>query len=105
MCGGGPGPEAYTWDDKTKLTSYVPYEWPVRITRVHGRRVTLERPLPLDVRPEWDPQLTTHVKELMGSGVEGLTLEATETPSNPTSSTRATTGSSSSAPTTAGRTT
>ncbi|MEU5047342.1 glycosyl hydrolase family 28-related protein, partial [Streptomyces griseorubiginosus] len=28
MCGGGPGPEAYFWDDKTKLTSYVPYEWP-----------------------------------------------------------------------------
>ncbi|WP_242644728.1 glycoside hydrolase family 55 protein, partial [Streptomyces laculatispora] len=52
MAGGGPGPEAYYWDDKTKLTSYVPYEWPVRITAVHGRRVTLERPLPLDIRPE-----------------------------------------------------
>ncbi|MFG2553153.1 glycosyl hydrolase family 28-related protein [Streptomyces sp. NPDC048581] len=83
MCGGGPGPEAYTWDDKTKLTSYVPYEWPVRITRVHGRKVTLERPLPLDVRPEWNPQLTTHVPELSGSGVEGLTLEAAETPQQP----------------------
>ena len=32
MSGGGPGPEAYHWDDKTKLTSYVPYEWPVRVT-------------------------------------------------------------------------
>ncbi|MER5427542.1 glycosyl hydrolase family 28-related protein [Streptomyces sp. NPDC002588] len=83
MCGGGPGPEAYSWDDKTKLTSYVPYEWPVRISRVHGRKVTLERPLPLDVRPEWDPQLTTHVQALTGSGVEGLTLEATETPQQP----------------------
>ena len=83
MCGGGPGPEAYTWDDKTKLISYVPYEWPVRITRVHGREVTLERPLPLDLRPEWDPRLTTHVPELTGSGVEGLTLEATETPQQP----------------------
>jgi hypothetical protein len=37
MAGGGPGPEAYRWDDKTKLLSYVPYEWPVRISRVHGR--------------------------------------------------------------------
>lgn len=83
MCGGGPGPEAYVWDDKTKLTSYVPYEWPVRIARVRGRRVTLERPLPLDVRPEWDPRLTTHVPELTGSGVEGLTLEAVETPQQP----------------------
>ncbi|MFF2330082.1 MULTISPECIES: glycosyl hydrolase family 28-related protein [unclassified Streptomyces] len=80
MAGGGPGPEAYYWDDKTKLTSYVPYEWPVRITSVRGHRVTLERPLPLDVRPEWDPRLTTLVTPLTGSGVEGLTLEAVETP-------------------------
>ncbi|MFF1451804.1 glycosyl hydrolase family 28-related protein [Streptomyces sp. NPDC058274] len=80
MSGGGPGPEAYSWDDKTKLTSYVPYEWPVRIARVRGSKVTFERPLPLDVRPEWDPRLTTHVEALTGSGVEGLTLEAVETP-------------------------
>lgn len=83
MCGGGPGPEAYFWDDKTKLTSYVPYEWPVRIARIRGRRVTLERPLPLDVRPEWNPQLTTHVPALTDSGVEGLTLEAAEVPQQP----------------------
>ncbi|MFE2888921.1 glycosyl hydrolase family 28-related protein [Streptomyces sp. NPDC059272] len=83
MAGGGPGPEAYYWDDKTKLLSYVPYEWPVRVAHVHGRKVTLERPLPLDLRPEWNPQLTTHVEELTGSGVEGLTLEAVETPQQP----------------------
>ncbi|UXY20600.1 glycoside hydrolase family 55 protein [Streptomyces cynarae] len=80
MSGGGPGPQAYSWDDKTKLTSYVPYEWPVRVARVAGRKVTFERPLPLDVRPEWDPRLTTHVRELSGAGVEGLTLQAIETP-------------------------
>ncbi|GDY75844.1 hypothetical protein AQJ43_34000 [Streptomyces avermitilis] len=83
MSGGGPGPEAYSWDDKIKLTSYVPYEWPVRIARVRGRKVTFERPLPLDVRPEWDPRLTTHVEALTGAGVEGLTLEAVETPQSP----------------------
>ncbi|MEU3287497.1 glycosyl hydrolase family 28-related protein [Streptomyces longwoodensis] len=83
MAGDGPGPAAYTWADKSKLLSYVPYEWPVRVTRVHGHRVTLERPLPLDVRPEWDPRLTTHVPELTGAGVEGLTLEAVETPQRP----------------------
>jgi hypothetical protein len=83
MAGGGPGPEAYRWDDKTKLLSYVPYEWPVRISRVHGRTVTLERPLPLDVRPEWDPRLTTHAEELTGSGVEGLTLQAVQTQQSP----------------------
>ncbi|MZD07762.1 hypothetical protein GTW43_22150 [Streptomyces sp. SID5785] len=83
MAGGGPGPEAYVWDDKTKLTSYVPYEWPVRIASVRGDRVTLERPLPLDVRPEWDPRLTTHVRALTGAGVQGLTLDVVETPQAP----------------------
>ncbi|MGW3627505.1 glycosyl hydrolase family 28-related protein [Streptomyces sp. NPDC000880] len=80
MAGGGAGPEAYAWDDKTKLTSYVPYEWPVRITAVKRNTVTFERPLPLDVRPEWDPRITTLVTPLTGSGVEALTLEAVETP-------------------------
>ncbi|MFE9450517.1 glycosyl hydrolase family 28-related protein [Streptomyces sp. NPDC006739] len=83
MAGGGPGPAAYYWDDKTKLLSYVPYEWPVRIAHVRGRTVTLERPLPLDLRPEWNPQLTTHATELTGSGVEGLTLDVMETPQSP----------------------
>lgn len=83
MAGGGPGPEAYHWDDKVKLTSYVPYEWPVRIVAIKGRTVTLERPLPLDVRPEWDPRFTTHVRALTGAGVEGLTIEAVETPQSP----------------------
>ncbi|MFK4223864.1 glycosyl hydrolase family 28-related protein [Streptomyces sp. NPDC019890] len=80
MAGGGPGPEAYLWADKTKLTSYVPYEWPVRIAHIKKNRVTFERPLPLDVRPEWDPRIVTLVTPLTGSGVEGLTLEAMETP-------------------------
>ncbi|MER7399489.1 glycosyl hydrolase family 28-related protein [Streptomyces sp. NPDC000151] len=83
IAGDGPGPAAYTWHDKVKLTSYVPYEWPVRIVRIKGRSVTLERPLPLDVRPEWDPRLTTHVPALVGAGVEGLTIEAVETPQSP----------------------
>ncbi|MFF4506528.1 glycosyl hydrolase family 28-related protein [Streptomyces sp. NPDC001401] len=83
MSGGGPGPAAYYWEDKTKLLSYVPYEWPVRIAHVHGHAVTLERPLPLDLRPEWNPQFTTHVRELTGSGVEGLTLRAIPTPQSP----------------------
>ncbi|MFE3161809.1 glycosyl hydrolase family 28-related protein [Streptomyces sp. NPDC059224] len=83
MSGDGPGPAGYSWEDKTKLLSYVPYEWPVRIAAVRGHRVTLERPLPLDLRPEWNPQLTTHVRELTGSGVEGLTLDVVETPQSP----------------------
>ncbi|RPE42823.1 pectate lyase-like protein [Streptomyces sp. Ag109_O5-1] len=83
MSGGGPGPASYYWEDKTKLLSYVPYEWPVRVAAVRGRRVTLERPLPVDLRPEWNPQFTTHVRALTGSGVEGLTLDVMETPQSP----------------------
>ncbi|GAA4913136.1 glycosyl hydrolase family 28-related protein [Streptomyces coeruleoprunus] len=83
IAGDGPGAASYDWSDKTKLTSYVPYEWPVRVTRVQGRTVTLERPLPLDLRPEWDPRLTTLATPLTGSGVEGLTLEAPDVPQAP----------------------
>ncbi len=79
MSGGGPATEAYDWSDKSKLLSYVPYEWPVRVTSVRGRELTLERPLPVDIRPEWNTMITTLVTPLTGSGVEGLTLEAVET--------------------------
>ncbi|WP_078876994.1 glycosyl hydrolase family 28-related protein [Streptomyces sp. 150FB] len=83
VAGGVPGAATYDWDDKTKLTSYLPYEWPVRVISVRGDAVTLERPLPLDARPEWNPRFTTLVTPLTGSGVEGLTLEAVETPQSP----------------------
>ncbi|MFJ4920888.1 glycosyl hydrolase family 28-related protein [Streptomyces sp. NPDC088725] len=83
IAGEGPGARAYDWEAKTKLTSYTPFEWPVRVVAVQGRQVTLERPLPLDVRPEWCPALTTSVAPLTDSGVEGLTLEAVETPQSP----------------------
>ncbi|WP_330175079.1 glycoside hydrolase family 55 protein [Streptomyces sp. NBC_01498] len=83
MSGGGPGTESYDWSDKSKLLSYVPYEWPVRVTSVRGRELTLERPLPVDLRPEWNTLITTLVTPLTGAGVEGLTLEAVETPQSP----------------------
>ncbi|MEU7044363.1 glycoside hydrolase family 55 protein [Streptomyces varsoviensis] len=80
MAGDVEGARDYRWSDKTKLTSYVPYEWPCRVTAVRGRRVTLDRPLPLDVRPAWRPELTTLIRPVTGSGVEGLTLDVVETP-------------------------
>ncbi|MFE2944298.1 glycosyl hydrolase family 28-related protein [Streptomyces sp. NPDC059255] len=83
MCGDVEGTAAYDWSDKTKLLSYAPYEWPVRITAVRGRRVTLDRPLPLDARPEWAPRFTTLVAPVTGSGVEGLTIEMRETTQSP----------------------
>ncbi|WP_435861523.1 glycosyl hydrolase family 28-related protein [Streptomyces milbemycinicus] len=82
MAGDVEGAADYVWADKTKLTSYVPYEWPCRITAVDARRrrVTLDRPLPLDARPAWQPRLTTLVKGVVGAGVEGITLDIVETP-------------------------
>ncbi|MEV6106851.1 glycosyl hydrolase family 28-related protein [Streptomyces sp. NPDC051940] len=80
MCGDIAGTSSYYWENKTKLLSYPPYEWPVRVTAVDGDRVTLDRPLPLDARPEFAPRLTTLVPPVTGSGLESLTVEMTETP-------------------------
>ncbi|MEW1863093.1 glycosyl hydrolase family 28-related protein [Streptomyces sp. NPDC088194] len=74
MAGDVPGAAAYDWSDKTKLLSYLPYEWPVRIVSVDGDEIGLDRPLPLDTRSEWQPTFTTCVRPLTGSGVEGLTI-------------------------------
>lgn len=85
MCGDLPGAARYAWAGKTKLLSYLPYEWPCRITAVdhRRRRVTLDRPLPLDTRPAWRPRLTTHITPLTGAGVEALTLEMPRIPQSP----------------------
>ncbi|MCA1222295.1 glycoside hydrolase family 55 protein [Streptomyces sp. 8L] len=84
MAGGGPGAAAYDWASKTKLTSYPPYEWPVRVAGVLGDVVELERPLPLDVRPEWEPVLAAvSTPPLVGAGVEGLTVEAARAEQSP----------------------
>jgi hypothetical protein len=83
MSGDVDGAASYYWTDKTKLLSYVPYEWPARITSVRGRRVTFDRPLPLDTRSVWQPRITTSIPPLANSGVEGLTIRMTPTPQSP----------------------
>ncbi|MFI7006457.1 glycosyl hydrolase family 28-related protein [Streptomyces sp. NPDC050145] len=83
MCGDVPGTSSYDWSDKTKVTSYVPYEYPVRIVSVEGDLVRLDRPLPLDARPEFRPRFTTSVAPVVSSGVAGITLRMTETPQQP----------------------
>ncbi|RMI42058.1 glycosyl hydrolase family 28-related protein [Streptomyces triticirhizae] len=82
LSGEVPGTADYDWGSCTKLTSYVPHEWPCQLAAVdHGSgTVTLDRPLPLDARPEWEPHLTTLVTPLVGAGVEGLTLRCPEVP-------------------------
>jgi hypothetical protein len=80
MSGDIEGAATYTWTDKSKLLSYVPYEWPARVTQVRGHRVTFDRPLPLDTRLLWQPRITTLIEPIVNSGVEGLTIRMTPTP-------------------------
>jgi hypothetical protein len=79
LCGDIPGTETYVWATKTKLLSYNPFVWPVRIAAVSGTRVTLAQPLPVELRPAWNPRLTTSAPGITGAGVEGLTIQMTKT--------------------------
>lgn len=51
-----------------------------RITALNGNRVSLDRPLRTDVRPEWRPQLRAFEPTVTGSGVENLAFEFPLTP-------------------------
>ncbi|MFF3125136.1 glycosyl hydrolase family 28-related protein [Streptomyces sp. NPDC057908] len=79
MCGDVDGTATYTWSDKTKLLSYAPFNWPVRIASVHGRRVRLAQPLPLPVRAGWRPRISGVPHLMTGSGVEGITIDLVKT--------------------------
>ncbi|WP_435242057.1 glycosyl hydrolase family 28-related protein [Streptomyces cucumeris] len=79
MCGDIPGTAKYPWAKKTKLLSLTPFVWPVRIAKVNGDRITLAQPLPLAVRRDWKPRLTTMCPVVTDSGVEGLTIEMAKT--------------------------
>ncbi|TWP53085.1 hypothetical protein FKR81_08370 [Lentzea tibetensis] len=80
MCGDIPGTTTYKWDDKDKLLSYFPFLWPVRIEWVRGKRVKLAQPLPVEVRANWKPRLTTMAPVITGAGVEGITIQPTKVP-------------------------
>lgn len=79
MCGDIPGTRTYKWSDKTKLLSYRPFVWPVRVESVRGNKVRLAQPLPLDARPSFNPRLTTLVPPITGAGIEGLTIRMVKT--------------------------
>lgn len=52
-----------------------PVDWAARVTSVDGNRISLDRPLRLDVRPEWKPEVRTLDPTLKDSGIEDLGLE------------------------------
>lgn len=51
-----------------------------RISAISGNRVTLDRPLRCDLRPEWQPQLRAFEPTVTESGVENLAFEFPLTP-------------------------
>ncbi len=49
--------------------------WLLEVTRIEGKKVHFDRPLRLDVKPEWKAQLFEAVIEIEEVGIEHLTIE------------------------------
>ncbi|MET0132957.1 MAG: hypothetical protein ABW215_05115, partial [Kibdelosporangium sp.] len=58
---------------------YNPFQWPVRVAKIDGGRITLAQPLPVDLRPAWNARLTTFAPAITGAGVEGLAIRMVKT--------------------------
>lgn len=57
----------------THSTSFVS-----RVTKIAGQTLTLERPLRIDIRPEWKPEISTWLPTVTNSGIEELGFEFPE---------------------------
>ncbi len=69
-------------DDTPNLRSPV-VDWAARVASVGGALVTLDRPLRLDVRLEWKPEILALAPTLAESGIEDLGLEFPGEPKRP----------------------
>ncbi len=58
-------------------------DWAARVVAVDGPRLTLDRPLRVDVRPEWKPAIFAFAPTLTESGVEDLGFEFPGVPKRP----------------------
>ena len=56
--------------DRQRATDFV-----ARVAQVEGSRVTIDRPLPFDVRLEWQPQVNSYQPTVTEVGVENLGFE------------------------------
>ena len=50
-------------------------DWAAQVTAVEGTRITIDRPLRLDVRVKWSPEVKALEPTLAESGIEGLGFE------------------------------
>jgi hypothetical protein len=55
-------------------------DWAARVEAVSGDRLTLERPLRLDVRPEWKPEVWSSAPSVQDVGLEDFTIEFPDSP-------------------------
>lgn len=58
-------------------------DWTARVVAIDGNRITLERPLRLDVRLEWQPEIFSSLPTVENSGVENLSFEFAGVPKKP----------------------
>lgn len=73
LYGGEPG-------DTAKITKSIRTSFVSRVAAVDGARVTLERPLPFDVRASWRPELDVYEPDVSEVGIESLGFEFPATP-------------------------
>jgi hypothetical protein len=50
-------------------------DWVARVEKVDGKTITLDRPLRIDLRKAWQPEIWTYQPGIEGVGVEQLTFE------------------------------
>jgi hypothetical protein len=72
---GDPGDTAKLIERVAITTSVVS-----RVTAIDGQRVTLERPLPFDVRLAWQPTLSVFAPDVAEVGIEAMSFEFPVTP-------------------------
>jgi hypothetical protein len=81
---GHPKMADYPWAQAVWLAppAQPRFEWPVRVARVEGRRVTLSQPLRLPLYAAWNARLVEPGAHVVDSGVERLTLRLHAPPSH-----------------------
>lgn len=60
-----------------------PVDWAARVRSVEPGRIVLDRPLRVDVRPEWSPQILAMAPTVAGSGIEEIGFEFPGVPKKP----------------------
>lgn len=63
-----------------KWTGGMPVNWAVKVQRVSGNKIVLERPLRIDVRPEWTPEIHAYRPPVQEVGIESLGFEFPNVP-------------------------